>query len=561
MATFDGISVFDIITALPHGNDDIDDNAQEFDTLVGSDFEVSFGSLDENQPTTVETRPHDGVAIEYYAFLDFYNRIHIQYRTLNLGAVVNNQLVPFSIFNGYFIAHTLESITPGNAFGITLIEPGATPLVFGPLEEQIYYLQVGTVGPAAVDAGYIFEFDSETLSMSVVGIRVIAWKWEPNWVDPVRERLAWLSDVQISYNAKEQRRKLRAWPRQYYSFTFDIDKTDLQFFENALYAWGSRTFALPVWTDGQTLAGIVAQGSTIIPVNTTNSQFVAGEQLIFINGGDHEALQIAEVEADNVTVAQPTAVAWLPGTQVYPCRSAKLENVVELKRFIRSYGYGVANFRCDDGAIAGALDESGNLYLEYPVLEDEPDWGEDPGMSYARKQSVLDYEIGRVRIGDEGEIPWMLFLNNYKMMGRNEIFHMRAWLYARVGRVRACWVPTFAADMTLKGTISAAATSISVESCGLVAYAAANVNRRDIRIELVNGDIYYRRVGNPATDDATTESVDIDSPLGIEVTVDEVSRISWMALCRLDQDDIEIVWNGQLEAEMSVVMRSYRHDV
>lgn len=551
---------------LAFGNPDLGNKPATLDYLAGYDpletSDVRYGDRTNTQPILEIPRTHVGFSGPEFGFLDFYNRVHIQYTHINLGAVVSSQTVPFTVFNAFFVPRTLNDITAENDTGLVLTQPGTPPYSFNPLEEKSYSLAVSAIGPATVDAVYTFDFDNRDYLMEVTGIRVIGWRWEPNWSPGIRERLAWLTDVMTSYDSSEQRRPLREWPRQYWEFTFDLTDNERRIFQNVLHNWGARIWALPIWPDLDVLTTTVAAGSTTFPVDTRTRQYREGELIILISPANdrHETLEVDSFTDTEVTTTQPSTLEWGPGTRVYPARLAKLENAPQLSAWLRNYSYGSAQFRCEDGASFDSLTES-VTYRGYPVLTDEPEWRSDPSVAYARKQSIIDLEIGRVTTVDEAEIPWEIFANNWVCLNRTEADRMRKWLYARRGRAKSLWVPTFMDDLVVKETITDVATNIDFENCGIAPYGNQEIGRRDIRIELVDGTVFYRRIANPVVIDDETERVSIDTPLGVTVTPAEVLRVSWMALCRLDADSIEIAWSNTYICESLMMLRSFRNGV
>jgi hypothetical protein len=88
---------------------------------------------------------------------------------------------------------------------------------------------------------------------------------------------------------------------------------------------------------------------------------------------------------------------------------------------------------------------------------------------------------------------------------------------------------------------------MTVEAAGLPRLAAVQ-NRRDIRIELTAGAVYYRRIISAAPGmSLAQEVVTLDSALGVAIAAAQVRRISFMALSRLDADEIEITHLGMAD--------------
>ena len=146
-------------------------------------------------------------------FDDFYNRIHIAPRVLNIGNLLSVQTRQAVVWNAYFTGQALASIGEAETLGLT--EAGITaPTTFAALEGRTYSVTVDTEGPATIAARYTFNFPLEAPTLDVTGRRVVVWGHPPDWSEPVREKLHWKTDVLTTQAGIEQRIGLRAAPRQ-----------------------------------------------------------------------------------------------------------------------------------------------------------------------------------------------------------------------------------------------------------------------------------------------------------------------------------------------------------
>jgi hypothetical protein len=77
-------------------------------------------------------------------------------------------------------------------------------------------------------------------------------------------------------------------------------------------------------------------------------------------------------------------------------------------------------------------------------------------------------------------------------------------------------------------------------------------------IETLSGERYYRRIIESAVDSSGRETLLLDAPLPVQVGLDDVLRICFMSLMRLDQDSIEIDHLTDTEgvSEVQVVFRA-----
>lgn len=550
-----------IYTAEPT-NPDIGNEVEPDHLLVYDVPPVAGAGVKANtQPVTENELALTGNVLKQFGFLDWYERIHVYPLEISLGNVVSVQQREIVTWNAYFVAHTLNDVVPANDDGLTLTEPGTTPLVYAPLQQLDFILQITTDGPPLVDATYTFDFDVIDYEVHVTGVRIVAWKWEPNWINPVIERLEWTTDVMAAYDGSEQRRSLRGGPRQQWEFTFDLQDDVRREFENIIYAWGGRIWALPVWIDLDILDQDISAGSTTVPIagGTTNRDFhIDGLGVIIAPDGIYESFEVTAVAADSVDIRTPLVSPFPAGSRIYPARTARLQDPRATARYHRNYARGLAQMRTVEQIERQELDEA--LYREHPVMEREPNWRDAPEIDYARKLATLDFGYGQDRVQDESELALPTHSFRWTMLDRDEADYFRSWLYARKGRCKGIWLPTWSDDLILAGTITTAELNIDIQACGLTFFAQADVHRRDIRIELTDGTIYYRRVTAFVVVDANTERMTMNQLLPQQVEPADVERISWMHYVRMDTDTIELAWSTPAQCEATLVFRGPRND-
>lgn len=495
-----------------------------------------------------------------FAFLDWYNRIHVEPLNLDMGNILSEAERTISLWNAYFVARTLVSVTPSADSGLTLELPAEPPIQLAPLEQMLVTLQVSTEGPATIDAHYIFEFDVDEFDLHVVGVRIVAWPWEVNWISPLIERLEWATDVETSYDGHEQRLQLRGAPRGEWEFTFDVRDDQRRVFENVIFGWGARVWALPIWTDVELLEAPLVAGSTSIPMSRTAGRDYRTDGLGVIIGpdGEYEAIGVASVSADSITLQDPTLATWPIGSRVYPARPARLLDPRSTRRLHRNYARGIARFRSTDEIERDALSET--LYRDLPVMERELNWRDAPDVEYTRKLETIDYSTGKTDVIDQSQLAIPVHRFIFTGMTRDDCDYLRAWLYARIGRCKGVWMPTWADDLKLYSAVASTATQMDVEACGLTHFAGSNPHRTDIRIELKSGDVYYRRVSDPSQPTEVNERLVLNAPFGVTITPDDVERISWLHFVRLDSDSVELTWHNQNFMEAMIALRGPRHD-
>lgn len=165
---------------------------------------------------------------------------------------------------------------------------------------------------------------------------------------------------------------------------------------------------------------------------------------------------------------------------------------------------------------------------------------EDPRTGYSRLLVVLDGETGPVDWVDVGDYGYKQQSISWLGRGRADQADLRSLLYWLAGRFGKLWVPSFTNDLQLSATIGSSDTTITVEWCGYSDFGDQQLNARDIRIELKNGTVFYRRI-TASTDGGSTETLTINASLGTTVAVNDVRLISFMFFGQQLSDDLDLI--------------------
>lgn len=516
----------------------------------------SVGALASTQPVDEYPVAQTGVRTSSFGWADWFDRIHVEYSFLDMGNLLSTQVVNFEIFSTYFDGRTMTSQTESGTQGLTLGLPVPTPIPFAPWQSQNFTLTISTDGPPTIEAEYVFVFDVGSYPMDVVGRRVVAWFVPPNWAQPIVERIEFSTNIIRAYDGTEQRFALRGdAARWFWDFAYNASDRTQRILENVSYAWGPRVWALPIWPQGVALTADVAPGDVTINCPTDDLDFhVNGlaNLTTLATPEVYESIEIESLTSTTITAKRALTGTWsAASTLVFPVRTARMIDSTRMSRFTGQHVYGQVAFRCEEPLRRTAATET--LYRSFPVQTSKPDWASDPAVEYARKIVEIDLGFSTPLVEDESGIAEPVTAFRWFFQTREATEGFRKWLFARRGRQKAIWLPSFASDLIVKTTVSNSATNIDVEIAGLKSYAAAGIHRRDLRIEMKNGTVYYRRASAYVEVDSTTERLTIDSALGTTWQPSDFAQISFMALSRLDADSVEIAhYTGEASASSTL---------
>lgn len=494
---------------------------------------------------------------------DFYHRVHINPKQIDLGNVVSVQVTPIWVWNAFLEPRTLQAID-GTDAGLQVNGQAAPPLLFAGLQERIWQLSVTPDGQPVLDTEVSWSFDDGSApAVRVTANRIIAWSFAPDWGDSITERLTAQTDILQSDSGVEQRRALRLAPRREFEAQMYAEDRERQLLDLSLFGWSGRIWALPIWPDIQLLAQPVLAGSDRIACSTAYLDFVAGG-LAMLRGEsafEYEVVQIEGIDAGGLDLVREVQREWPHGSRLYPVRTAQLMEQPNLTRLTDRAQGAQVHFLimepCDWPALMPVA-----TYLGSPVLEQRPDETEDLTSTIERLLSQLDSGLGIPLTTDLADRAFPVTGYHWADMGRATRAGWRSLVYALRGRQVAMWIPTHADDLTLVAQVSDLGTTLDIASIGYTRFGQSRPGRRDIRIELLDGTIFYRRITGSTELDSETERLAISSSLGRVVTPAQVGRICWMTLSRSNSDvfEIEHITDSEGVAAGALTFRGTRDD-
>lgn len=489
-------------------------------------------------------------------FDDYYNRIHVVPRVLDIGNLLSVQTRQTEVWNAYFSSQALASIAESGTTGLT--ESGiVSPTTFAPLEERAYLVTVDTQGPATIGALYTFNFPAESPTLQVTGRRVVVFGHAPNWEQPVRERLNWLTDVLTTQAGTEQRIGLRDAPRRAFEYALaTLSRHETNRLETMLLGWQSHLFAVPVWTDAQTLTADLPAGSLSIPCTTADYEFASnGLALLWLAHDNYEAVEVDVVGGSALSLKSATLADWPAGARLYPIRLGRLPQRQGLTRETGYHLTGTVAFDFIDNPGVAAAD-SGDVYAGFYVYLGRTNWADPTEIEAQRQLEILDYDTGAPWVDDLSGLASLLKSWHWLLKTRADIIALRGWLAARSGKRVPFWSASQAVDLEVIAAIGASDSAITVRNVGYARYIDGRADRRHLVIETLAGTRYYRAITGSTEIDAASESLAIDSALGATLQPADIASVRFLHLVRLDSDEVEIAWHSGSVAECSTMLRS-----
>ena len=490
---------------------------------------------------------------------DFYNRIHWNPHRIDFGQVTSPQIAFIKIWNAWRSPRALVGIA-GQVAGLSVDAPS----VFSGLSENVVTLHVT---PTGTDVNTLLTLIFDNGNTVVIHVQAksvaIAWFFMPDWAHGIRERLAWATDVLRSETLVEQRRALRIAPRRTFELNFIVSGRERQRLELALTRNGAKVWIAPVWYDLQHIGVSLHAGELAIPCRTEGGAFRNEGTALLISQDTREVINVAAVSPTGITLATPLSHDWPAGTRFYPGMFVQLAGEPALERLsdsIYTFSATFANTEPFDVAPAPPT----TTYRERPILTQRPNEAETLTRQFTRLLATLDSGLAAAaQVTDVGRRALPVLAWRWIGKGRDERHRYRAFLYWLAGRRRALWVPSWADDLTLVAPVTATALDIDITACDYSQNGFDRPGRRDIRIELRDGNVFHRRITAAyVLPDTDTERLTLDAPFGRALIPDDVVLISWLILARSEQDEIEIehITDAEGVARSEIVFQAVRDD-
>lgn len=364
------------------------------------------------------------------------------------------------------------------------------------------------------------------------------WPVMPDWTNGVTETLSWSTEVlKATGTGVSQHRGLRVGPARSLAIESLAYGQSRRIADALLASWAGE-WLLPVWPDVQWLSSRLTSGAAGIECATVGLDFVAGGQaVLFDEVNTWELVTIDAVGSEGLTFVAPTIAAHSVGSRIYPVRTARARDAAQETLHSEDIGLRSITFDmaepCDWPELA-----SPTQYLGHLVLDRRPDESDSPTYSYSRLSQSVDYGTSKPLIYDLPGFAFRSQQSNWTLIGREPHSWFRSLIYTLQGQRVPIWVPSFAADLQPVSAINGA--TMQVEWAGYTQFGLGRGNRRDLRIELFDGSVFYRRITG-AAEATNTETLTLDSALdGSPIDPSIVRQVSFLALSTQASDDVEI---------------------
>lgn len=468
--------------------------------------------------------------------------------TKALGLVASDQTFPVEVWNTY--RRTQWSLTAAAVTGVGGLQlSGVTlPDQLSPLGSAIFTATVPEDGSATIANVATFSVAQDRVggsvqfspSLTVTGMRITPFPFDPDWTRGPRERIEYRTDIISARTGAEQRIKLRMKPRRSLSFSVsNLSNDEAEQFESLIWRRSGDLFGVPWWPDGVRYTGTLSVGGSTIAIDTTNRLFsLAPMVMVWVDSTHFEIQTISSVSGSLITCT-PLAAAYT-NPFILPVFPGRLPDEVGIDMATSSISQADLRFACEVGINDPRPTPAvPTQAYGFDVLEVTPDW-DGPKTSVKRLLQRFDSGSGPVIVRDRGGVSFQGQPFRWFLSTRAEIQAFRDFMDRRVGSLVPFWVATWREDLTLAQAATNVSTGIVVKWAGYTSRMFPDRARRYLAIRTAGGWIYRKVTSSSET--ATTETLTLDAATGVALAAG--TMVSFLTLARMKDDDAEIEWSN-----------------
>jgi hypothetical protein len=375
------------------------------------------------------------------------------------------------------------------------------------------------------------------------GTTVLLWPFIPNWSSPPQVVQEYRTDIFRSRSGREQRRAQRSTPRKSVEYRFLIHQDSMRSFDRTMRKWQNKPVVIGDPTRKTLTSAALPSGATTVTLRDVPSWIAVGEELWLYDGADMALAVVGAIEPLNtITFTAPAARNWPAWTVVRPRLKGQIS--ASMRATFGTNALAAVEFRIDVDPGSERLfadDEVVDVLNGREVLARKGNWGESRPVTYNWGTEDVDFGYGRVARFRPILQPSQVTQITYVTEGAGDTLKLDSFFWRNKGQQGEFYLPSDRNDLPIAAPIVAGNSNIRV--AGTEVFDTYNDDEiyTSIAIFLRDGRRLYRRIVDMFVDGGDTVLQTHDNFL---VTIDpsEVSRISWMTVCRFASDQFTQEW-------------------
>lgn len=356
-------------------------------------------------------------------------------------------------------------------------------------------------------------------------------------------RFVYATDILRVRSGKERRIALMSIPREYYEFSTVLDSDKARVLRGDLLQGITTGVAFSVSVPSEALAVTSYAGAVLTVQTTTLSDWMANSRSVVVTASNGTQLitTVSSFTATTITLgASPSA--GLAGVLVMPLQAVQMDDAQQFGK----YAVNVQRVDIKAEAIAppalAGLGATLTMHASMPVMDRAIDASALVAEALIAQTERVDFGIVQTTMFPRAIADWARTIS--LVCNRDS---ERQWIkdfFSTVkGKQKPFLLPTWTPDLTIHTQPSSTALRIfGPPTVGTTNYAAqwfASLAHRNIQLVMSTGTIIYRTIS------AAVDNLDGTQTLTMNVSVvGTVAMCSLLETCRLDDDEMRIVYTG-----------------
>ncbi|MDR1037355.1 MAG: hypothetical protein LBT40_12550 [Deltaproteobacteria bacterium] len=491
---------------------------------------------------------------------DFYYRMHILPSLIDVGNLTEKATYTIEVFNAFLETVSITEIGSFDAEGLMLSGFDLPEAVLA-LTSVFGELLVAMDGPPRIDGRFVFEFtEGEPVTLRVTGSRIVTFSVPPDWSRKVVERLSYWTDVLEARDGTEQRIRMRRLPRWSMEYGILESGETLNLLDSMLAGWGARTFLVPVWWMKSALDRPLLAGEVSAECHTEGRGFAPGSPAVVWQDAHRcEAVEVLSVSPGSVTFANPVGQEFEEGYLIPAkmCRMTQTESSLGL--LTSSLAEATLAFEAEEPEDTPPAGD-GDMLEGKDVFPFRHDWTSQRKRSVSWSLNMYDSGTGLpVRTPRRNWPTDSLEARDVLFGTIAEANAFKAWVARAGARAGSFWALIEEEQLLPSRGIEAGTTLIYVKNAAYGLLVSETACRNRLFLRTADGERLVFRVTSYMETEGGDFLLFTDRTWPRSVPVGQISRIGFVVLCRLDQDDFEIERRQDLLGRTSLSLRGVQN--
>lgn len=511
----------------------------------------------EDVTTTTSGTSHPGV-VALSPMDSWFERVVVVPKRIDAGNILQELIFELDFANMYrYTRRSLDSYVNNAGGGITVPDLPSLPVDVNVFETLTLHLHILLDGPAVIDGDVDFIFDDRAVVIPITGTRTILLTAEP--VIPLVETLGFKTGILLKRDGTEQRSALRMHPRQTFDLMYLTESLERQLLEARVFAGQDRTFGIPLWAEASVLTATALTGAATVSVDDTRYRdYRVGETVIlWTSATEYQSLTLLSKTNTTLTFTDVLTADFVAGDRAMPVRTAKMSQKISGERYHRNLQRTRLKMTVTNAGIDLADTSSFSTYAGKVLLDDPNAAQETATEDWDRAGTVIDGETGLFTLETVYPVARRGSTKTFVTRTQASKWAVRQLLHALRGRAVSFYLPTFFDDFAVTQNVTSGSSVLRFKNFGFKKFVDAQKPRGVVRLVTTAGTKVARAISSSTEIDDETEEITVSSSWGVDATVDEIDRVEYLELSRLDTDDVQITHeDGIGGATVTIPVRS-----